>query len=334
MNPILTPVAVIFVLVAALTGCSTKAKHTLSYNLTEPLRVAVLPFVLRKSDGTFSEEEGRLYIDGFGIHASKSEETPTQIMRRFTFANLRKTGLSIVSPLLIDIDLPHHGFNKADGALDLRKLYNTLPQEICTKFLTCDAVLYGFVTSWDRSYYGLQSVATVGIEYKLLSSHNGKELFSSIVTDASSRGISKIPTGFSDLLIEPIKGLSRDVIDTLAESVVHKALSPIFLSKRVATLDEPPPAIFASAHDGKFTKLTTTSPLTVVAYGSQQKEAFFRIGDSGIEVPMVERLPGHYYGEFLPIENIRFNHQPIIVGLKDLFGRITEQTVPNAEISY
>jgi hypothetical protein len=182
-------------------GCSTKIKSQLEFDPQEPLRVAVIPFVSVDSKGEFSADESRLIVDNLSLVSKDQAQSPAQIVRKQVLQELKKTGLDLLSTALIDVDLPHNGFAKNGTSIDLQKLYKTSAADLCTKFLNCDAILYGRIFEWDRSYYGIQSVNSVGIDLQLVSAKTGKTLFSSRASDSESRGLTQGPTGYSSLVL-------------------------------------------------------------------------------------------------------------------------------------
>ncbi|MFN8391180.1 MAG: DUF799 family lipoprotein [Bdellovibrionota bacterium] len=308
-------------------ACSGTYKQNLDFNPTEPLRVAVLPFVMVDDKGAIVPEESRLIVDNVSLISKKQEETPPQIVRRAALTELQKTNLDLVATALIDLDLPHHGYLTPDNKLDMKRIYDTKPADFCDKFLNCDAVLYGKVTRWDRSYYGLQTVNAVAVELKLVRARDGKVLYSATGEDTDNRGLSKGPTGWSSLVLEPIKGLDSEIIAELSHQVITKLVSPLNVKQRPVFLEAPPPAIIAVSHDAPEGRLSRTTPLVVVMYGSDGQLASFSIGESVQRVPMVERSPGHYYGEYIPLENDSFSGQPVKVFLMDKYGRTTERSI-------
>ncbi len=323
----------IFLLLLILCSCSGKYKSDLKFNAAEPLRLAILPFVSVDDKGNIINEEGRIVVDNLGLISSEVEDTPAQAVRKSVIAELQKSSLDLLSTASVDIDLPHRGYGRNDGTIDLAKLLNTPASELCAKALNCDAVLSGRITRWDRSYYGLQSVNSVGIELTMRSAADNSIIYSATAEDSESRGITKIPTGFSDLVLEPIKGLDSEIIADLADRMVKKMLSPILLTdEKSATLS--PPAVYAAAHDGKDRKISTQEPLIIVAFGSEGAKAFFSIGNAVPKTPMIEVGPGHYYGEYIPLKGDRFSNQQATVGLTDKAGRTSTAKVSGGNVSY
>lgn len=314
-------------------GCSSSYKHSLSFNPQEPIRVAVLPFVFVGDKGALSNQGDKLAVDSVPLVSAELNETPAEFSRKLMQAELSKTSLDVVSPLIVDIELPHYGFAKADGSFELEKIYASKPSDICREMLDCDAVLYGKVTKWERSYYGLQTVNKVGLEIKLVSVRDGKELFRAEAEDYDSRGLSKGPTGYASLVVEPIKGLDSAIITDLTRSVIKKMLQPLYASDRPEFLNSAPPAIYASSHDGDNKTLRFGDKLVVVMYGTPHQAASFSLGSMIENIPMVEKTDGHYYGEYYPLPTEMFAGLPVVVHLTDQFGRATSQDVSNDPIS-
>lgn len=318
---------VLVFLLSAFSACAGSYKQQLDFNPAEPLRVAVLPFVSVNEKGDIVEEESRLLIDNISLISSKQDETPPQIVRRFALSELEKTNLDLVAPALIDIDLPHHGYARSDGRLDMQKVISTKPSDICERFLNCDAILYGRIVRWDRSYYGIQTVNTVGVKLELVSAKTGKTIFSATAEDSDSRGLTKGPTGFSDLALEPIRALDSDIIVALARNVVKKMIDPLNAKTKPTFLETAPPSIFAVSHDVSSGSVDRKSPLIVVMLGSEHQNASFSIGSAVEHVPMIERVPGHYYGEYIPLPTDSFADQAVSVYLTDKYNRTTERPV-------
>lgn len=320
-------------MVCILAACEGTYTHQLNFNPSEPLRVAVLPFTAVDPQGKPHELEGRLFVDNVSIVSSEVTQSPTQILRKLTLAELERSGLDVLTTALIDIDLPHHGYAKSDGTLDLEKLYNTTPQDLCSNFLTCDAVLYGNVRKWDRTYLAVQSINTVALDLKLVSARDGKVLFESSAEDSESRGLTKGPTGISSLVLEPIKGLDSDIIANLARNLVAKMLEPLDVTKRPEYLASAPPSVLAVSHDAINLNLSRNQPLIVLMFGTPGSQASFSIGTAIEHIPMVERAPGHYYGEYLPLASDKISSAEVKVYLVDKYGRSTQQEVARPPVS-
>lgn len=325
-----------------LAGCTASYKHTLEFNPHEPIRVAVLPFAEVNSKGEIVDNDANYLIDKVGIVSAQLDDTPSKLTRKFVRSELKKTAIDVIPPAFVDSKLVHNGYalpgsSVKEGAidkfpLDLKRVFSASTKDLCANLLSCDALLYGRITKWDRSYYGIQSSSTVGLELKLVS-RDGTVLFEAKAEDSDSRGISKGPTGFSDLVIEPIKGLDNQIIIDLSRSVVSKMLSPLLMSTKPNRPDSPPPAIYAAGHDASDGIINHNEHLTVIMYGSPAGKASFSILKSIENVPMSEIGEGHYIGEFYPLANDSFQEREVEVYLRDKVGRTSSQKIGAGAIS-
>jgi hypothetical protein len=321
----------------ALAGCAGSYKHTLSFNPSEPIRIAVLPFAQVDESGKLTRVDENLLIDNVGLVSSKLKQTPAQFVQTEVQSELSKASLDVVTPGIVEAAFVHNGYTIPDTKpveLDLAKIFAAPPQDICSKLLSCDAVLYGTVTRWDRSYYGVQSVSSVGLKLRLVSAHNNRVLFETTAEDSDSRGITKGPTGFSNLVLEPLKGLDNAIITALADDVVETALKPLNRSSRPEFLSAAPPAIVAAAHTAPEGTIPHGGRLTVIVLGSPSQTASFSIGNRVVEIPLVERSPGHYVGEYIPLPADHFQRQQVFVSLQDEAGRTTRQPISGHGVSY
>ncbi|MBX7144843.1 MAG: DUF799 domain-containing protein [Oligoflexia bacterium] len=322
-----------FLFIFALCSCSTKVNQVLNFNPGEPLRVAVMPFAFVDSKGEFAEPDSSLLIDDVELVSSHPAANPAQFAYMTTLRELAKTGLDIVPASAVEAKLLHSGFGRQDLSFEVPKIFATSAQDICQKLLSCDAVLFGKVTEWDRSYYAIQSVNSVGLSLELRSARDGSVLFTSSIEDSESRGLTKGPTGFSDLVLEPIKGLDSKIIAELATRSIETALNPLRIDKRPEYLQTSPPAIYASAHTLPSGRLGSANSLKVLMFGSPNMQARFSIGDAVEQIPMVERDEGHYIGEFFPLAADSFKDQQVYVYLTDTYGRTSKQRLGNTPIT-
>lgn len=313
----------------SITACGPTVTHSVNFNPTEPLRLAVLPFRYASDDGSSSEvapPTSNLLIDSINPLASLPTSSPTQLARTYVQNELTATRFDVLTPFLVEATLAHSGLTNSDGAFLQQKIHALSPQEICEELLTCDAVLYGTVYDWDRDYYGIESVSSVDIEVVVRSARTGAELFRSRAKDSDRRGISGGPTGFSDIVLEPIRGLDASIIEELAQKTVASIFRP--LRSKPTTPVSGPPSIYAAATDSHHGNFGLAKPLLVLAYGSDAKVASFSIGSVIQDIPMVEKYPGHYVGEYYPLDGDTFSAQTVTVQLRDEFGRTTTHTLP------
>lgn len=337
MKPWPTLFAAILPALASLMGCVGSYKHTLNFNPGEPIRIAVLPFVQIDSKGEVVEEDANLLIDKVVLLSSEQKLTPAQFMQGLVQSELSKASLDVITPIVVDSELIHAGFGR-DGTnpvtIDARKVLAADPKMLCSKILACDAVLYGRVTRWDRSYYGIESVATIALKLTLVSAKNGQVLYEIAAEDSESRGVTKGPTGFSNLVIEPLKGLDNEIIQNLGREVADRAIVPLENRGRPEVVNTAPPAIIASGHDAFSGSIAQSGKLVVVAFGSPGQAASFSVGNVARGIPMIERAPGHYIGEFIPLSGDSFSSQFVVVSIRDEFGRTTSQKLAAKTVSF
>jgi hypothetical protein len=323
----------ILFLIANLTACSSQYKHVLEFSPYEPLRIAVLPFRQIDSEGKLVEDKGELLVDEVPLVSSEVKDSPVALTRQLVLAELKKTPLDVISPALIDIDLPHRNLAHADGKFNLERIFEVPAKTYCEDFLDCDAVLFGTIRKWDRDYYGVQSNNEIEIELKLVSAKSEKTLFFSSAKDSESRGLTKGPTGYSSIILEPLKGLDSNLVEDLARRIISQMLAPLKVKAKSGNDTIPPPAIFAVSHDANEGLIQKGKPLTVLALANKGHTASFSIGTYLRKVPMLEQTPGHYIGEYWPLEGEKFQNQAIFVNMKDAQGRETKLEVDSGAIS-
>ena len=323
-------------ILALLVGCSGTYQSRLEFNPSEPIRIAVLPFIQVDNSGAPQESDPNLLIDNLSLVSSKLKQTPAEFIQGLVQSELANASLDLIPPGIVSARLIHSNYELPGSkppAIDIKRILATPPDEICSKVIPCDAVLYGQLTSWNRSYFGLQSVMTVGIDLKLVSAKSRKVLFHSTAKDSDSRGITKGPTGISDLVLGPIQGLDNEIITDLARSVVIKALAPLSGRGRPEFLSSPLPIIIAAAHSAINGYLPSGRRLIVVAYGTPGLLGSFDIAGFTEGIPLAERDAGHYVGEFVALRGDTFTNAVISVSLRDKNGRITTEHLSNSPVT-
>lgn len=305
-----------------LTACSSNFQHQMDFNKLEPLRLAVLPFAQVNQDGQIVSDDGSKAIDDINLVSDQLKNTPAEITRNLVQSELKSTSLDVISPGLIDLELPHHGLLK-DGELDLARVLKTPASEYCKKIFDCDAVLYGKVKKWDRSYYGLQTVNSVKFEIEIKSGRDDKTLFLSSGEDYETRGISKGPTGYADLILEPIKGLNSALITDLAGKTVKIMLEPLQANYVDHDNTSPLPVIYAVSTTMQNRTLAPGDKLVVLVFGSPDMTASFSIGRLIQNIPMLENSSGRYYGVYVPLESDSFKDESVTISLRDDKGKTT-----------
>lgn len=326
----------LYVLITAL-ACTPTLKYQLKFNPDQHLRVAVMPFALVNDKGEIipgnelMPPTSNLLIDSVSLVSSTPRETPTRFVRTLVQNGIRTTQLEMVDPALIEIELPHHGFGKGDGTFDVAKIRETNASDICTNYIQCDAILYGTIHRWERNYYGIQSVNSVDIELELRSAQDNRVIYHARLKDTDSRGIAGGPTGISDIVLEPIRGLDSEIIEDLARSVVDTLLTPLDPQK-TARKGAGIPSIYAATHNAQI-PLEAQAQFDVLLFGSPNALASFRIGNSSGDIPLIERSPGHYSGKYYGQPYEHFKEQPMFVKLQGRSGLTTEQEVVSTPFS-
>jgi len=147
---------------------SIKTTVAPDYDQVAPQKVAVLPFgdhgranfTLDKIPLTFRSKEK--VADWAWTDANRMRRAVSGYMapREFQEANL----------IQVDEVLQEHG-------IDTEKKLLAVPPETLGKWLGVDAVVYGDVTHYEAYYAFLVSAWQVGADVKMVSTHDGKELF-------------------------------------------------------------------------------------------------------------------------------------------------------------
>ena len=178
------------------------------YEQAAPERIAVLPF-----DDTGSAQ---YVVDKIPLtHRTDGEQadwawTDANRMRRAVNGYLASREFVEANIIQVDEILKDHGINTE------QKL-EQVPPQMLGKWLGVDAVVYGKIRHYDAYYAFLLSAWQVGADVRMLSTHNGEELFSA---DGSRYSVNFMPA-FDPMDIAINSGLSllelRDVTLARAE---------------------------------------------------------------------------------------------------------------------
>jgi hypothetical protein len=287
-------------------GCSNSVRYKINYDPTTTLKVAVLPFLHDGFQAESPPPTDNLIVDSLPLFSENIVDSPPRFLRNLVQNELIKTNIQLVTPSLVELELPHHGYAKDNGEFDLKKIAQVDAKDLCSHLLYCDAVLIGEVSRWNRSYYGLESVVRVGLKLKLISAIDNKIIYTAEAEDYKSRGISKIPTGFADLVIEPLRGLDSEIISDLARDVVKSVINPISLHVRDAKKFTEIPLIYAASYTPKIIT-PDTEEIVFLAYASPNKVGKITLSNNlnfTTEVPLQEVASGHYVGYFYPNQKL------------------------------
>jgi hypothetical protein len=187
---------------------SLKTHLAADYEKAAPEKIAVLPFSDRGN--------AQYVVDKIPLtHRTDGEQadwawTDANRMRRAVNGYLASREFLEANIIQVDAILQAHGIDSE------KKLAQVSPQTL-GKWLGVDAVVYGDVLHYDAYYAFLMSAWQVGADVKMVSTHNGEELFSA---DGSRYSVNFMPA-FDPVDIAINSGLSllelRDVTLARAE---------------------------------------------------------------------------------------------------------------------
>ncbi len=302
-------------------GCADDY-NKIYYDTRSPLRVAVLPFVERQGGDLFTSAPFALLVDNLPIIGRDDNTGPSTVMRWRFMARIRQeTHLDVVTPGYVDSVLIERGlFEKG-------KFLESDPRDL-GKILGADAVLYGEVTKWDRTYLVAETIQTVGIKISMYETQNGTLLWEAQCEATDDSGLTGGPTGYSSAALEPIRGLSGATLYKLADDVCYEIVEP-HLSGGAEYEDAhlAPPFIAASAHSAWAGTVKPGDPIHVVAIGSPDCRGTFSLGSTSQEVPMTEFGGGVYVGTYVPLDAKPVDLAGMEVRLIGPGGRVTVQRI-------
>ena len=187
---------------------SLKTHVAADYEQAAPEKIAVLPFTDR---GT-----AQFVVDKIPLtHRTDGDQadwawTDANRMRRDVNGYLASREFLEANVIQVDEILKEHG-------IDSGAKLNQVPPQMLGKWLGVDAVVYGNVSHYDAYYAFLLSAWQVGADFRMVSTHNGEELFSA---DGSRYSVNFMPA-FDPMDIAINSGLSllelRDVTLARAE---------------------------------------------------------------------------------------------------------------------
>ncbi|MBI4617179.1 MAG: DUF799 family lipoprotein [Planctomycetes bacterium] len=319
--------AIVLLAAAFLAGGCADDTYQLNYDPRAPLRVAVLPFTETQAGDTFTSVPFAAVVDVLPIIGRSDDRGPATILRWRFLARARDTQMEIVDPSYVDSILLERGIyeNAAFLKVDPKDLGKTLG---------ADAVLYGEVTKWDRTYAVVESVTTVGLKIAMHESQTGTLLWEAQCEATDAAGLTGGPTGYTSAALEPVRGLSGETLYKLADEVCRKIVEPhLFGGEDVE--HSTPPFIAASAHSAKGPdSMRAGSEFHVVAIGSPDCKASFSIGPFRESVPMTEFGDGTYVGTYVVQPGDRFDANEIKIELVGPDGGVTVQRLKGAKIEF
>jgi hypothetical protein len=207
------------------------------------------------------------------------------ILRNDVVAWLRQGSFDVVEPWITDTAVFHAGLG-VKGVTDPARAVEI------ARLLQVDAVLFGDVTRWNRSYYVLQSTAEVALKLDLRES-NGTELFEGERSERIGAGLSGGPTGFISAATEPLAGLKGSALRDLMRSTARDAALDLNGGTLGAEMGPLAPRLSFVAvqqlHAGPY---LPGERIEVIAVGTPDCEVRCDIGrlHTGVPMPMTMRL--------------------------------------------
>jgi hypothetical protein len=146
-----------------------KVQLAADYEQAAPEKIAVLPF---GDLGSAQYVVNRIPL----THRTDGEQadwawTDSNRMRRAVNGYLASREFLEANIIQVDAILKEHG-------IDSEQKLDQVPPQVLGKWLGVDAVVYGEVRHYDAYYAFLVSAGQVGADVKMVSTHNGEELFS------------------------------------------------------------------------------------------------------------------------------------------------------------
>lgn len=248
------------------------------------LRIAVMPFaVSAPADGFLADALGGLG-DALALDAPTSVPMRDRLgasLRTDVIAWLLQTDVEVVDAWHTDTQLTHAGIAAA-AAQD----HGNAPRIAAA--LGVDAVLFGDVTRWNRSYYVVQSLAEVGLRLDLVDA-GGRVLFATEREETLGAGLAGGPTGYVSAITEPIAGLGNQKLRELTRSVTRNAVADLNGGELGVVAGAGAPKLtvvgLAAMHDGAF---RAGERVDVVAVGTPGCEVRFDLGRLRTQVPTQE----------------------------------------------
>ncbi len=323
--------------VVLLAGC---AAHTVElapgFDPRAPRRVAALPFCDHSKGDDFVAVPIAALLDQAPVLSDESLEAAKagQVMRVKVQRALGRTALEVVPLHVVDSLLAHH-------AVDVAALYEGDREAAARRLgeaLGADAVLFGTVTEWDRSYYGVETHLAAGLELELRDTTSGAVLFTGRARDVERIGLSQVSIPIATtpieagvyLALDPLLALANTSFGRLSDEVARTSIEGLAPSAE-ARASAAAPTLRVVAHSAD-APLAPGDSLVVMARGDPGMRATFRVGDLP-EVPMPEMAPGTYRGEVVISAAHRLTGEPLRVRLLSTELRSTTMTLARPPIT-
>ncbi|MBK9387097.1 MAG: hypothetical protein IPN34_19960 [Planctomycetes bacterium] len=283
-------------LVALLPACTSmdgrvRISETYASRRAEGLRVAALPFAVSARDEdpvsrTLAPLGSLLALEGLGDGAPEAQAAGA-VMQRALLALLGGSPVAIEEQWVTRTELAHAGLDRA--AMEDRSRTTEIARR-----LGVDALLYGEVYEWDRSYYGVQSTQSVGLRVWLIDGESGEELAFAERWRQEGAGLTGGPTGYVSAATSPIQGLAASTLAQLAIQVAYDIAEDLLGGASSQPFDfenargEVPRLSFVSADPPHLDALQAGASVRVIAVGTSGAQASFDLGAYRTRIPMLE----------------------------------------------
>jgi len=231
--------ALLLVLIVSGLGCrSVSSERSPQLDVRAPLRVAVLPFVdAAEGDRLLAVPLGAL-MDVVPLLSDDAQDKAhcARILRHKVHANLHRTQLEPLSPLVIDHQLAAAGLDPAqlhagDRAASARAV---------ARALGVDLVVFGTVLEWDRDYVLVASWLSTALDLELRDGRSGELVYRGEVSDVKTAGLHKglvatEPAEFAVILVgEPLRGLRNTLFEDLSNEITRLAVDDLLRTSGAA----------------------------------------------------------------------------------------------------
>ncbi|MCX7966741.1 MAG: DUF799 family lipoprotein [Syntrophorhabdaceae bacterium] len=213
------------------------------------------------------------------------------------------------------------------------------PKNIC-EALGCDGLVYGRVTDYKKIYAVAYSQLGVEAEIWMINTRTGKEVFrlkdsvryheGGVPISPLSAVMTAVSTAMNIRDIQQVR-----LVNELCHKFNEKIPSPAGITEYRPQIKE----VLTNAKESPFGK---GKVIQVGAEGDKGMVATFDIGNFKKAIPMKEKQPGIYLGEYVVMPGDNVKEAPIIVSLKkpagydtqwiDVSGFVTIDTTPPPQV--
>lgn len=247
------------------------------------LRIAVMPFAVSAEADGFLGETLAPIGELISLEAARGRplrESIGDLVREDVFAWLQQSDYEVVDPWHVSTQLTHANVPHARWS---DPAHATEVARACG----ADALLYGDLRRWNRSYYVVETIVEVALELRLVEGATGRALFTGLRRETLDAGLTGGPTGYSSAATTPIAGLRGSQLRTLTRDVARHAVADLNGGELGAVASSTAPRLSIVAlgkqHDGPF---QAGERVDVYAIGSPDCVVRFDLGRLRTAAPM------------------------------------------------